>query len=617
MSRLRGAGSVSGVNAFKGPGADMSTSGSWSMVDPPTPIKEGTSRPARTVHLAFSTAASEAAVEQAQGLVGRASSSSLLPSAAQTASLMEEVHPERVDNAALLSLVQDINPDAVYIGSARSPKSANTLYALLETLLSSPHSPKLMLAEPSAVRTLSTNQASALHELAETHSIHLSLPIRWGSLWSTTIDETLFGLELLTDMQPEQAQADDEADETMEKFDISLSNIPTGLSGDVAELEALRKQVKELQEQVRVKDGRIEELLRHKEQSEPKAGESLLTPNAAEDPSTTPHTPATPAFSTPLAQPPPASPAQTLPPSSSQTLLCALASPSAAPTTPSRTPTGLGASAPISPASPSTSKGTSKVISSLTAELAETKQLLEATRSALSSTRLQSATYQAAAEEMRSTLSRARLENDSSITILARKDRQISEALERARKAEGEAKELGRASREWGTRVREVEEELGKERIKRSRAEQAYDSLSSEWKGVRERLLGEVKELKDQHREKLEELKEEYKKINQLKEKLREEWSGYGGAGAVGEGGGDGGGPRKLLSEIKEVNSKMEDYLRREVAPLMEGLKEMERRENVEIVDRLKVLTDELTRIKTLMRRGEITSSDQVPPSPL
>ena len=65
------------------------------------------------------------------------------------------------------------------------------------------------------------------------------------------------------------------------------------------------------------------------------------------------------------------------------------------------------------------------------------------------------------------------------------------------------------------------------------------------------------------------------------------------------------------------MNSRMEDYLKREVAPLMDGLREMERRENVEIVDRLKVLTDELTRIKTLMRRGDVTSSDQVPPSPL
>ncbi len=54
--------------------------------------------------------------------------------------------------------------------------------------------------------------------------------------------------------------------------------------------------------------------------------------------------------------------------------------------------------------------------------------------------------------------------------------------------------------------------------MKRSRAEQNYDALASEWKTVRLRLIDEVKELKQSHAEQLKELAEEYKKVLTFKD---------------------------------------------------------------------------------------------------
>ncbi len=266
---------------------------------------------------------------------------------------------------------------------------------------------------------------------------------------------------------------------------------------------------------------------------------------------------------------------------------------------------------PPHPLFPSASSG--KVIAALTSELSETKSLLESTRAALTTVRTQSAAYQAAADEMRSTLSRARLENDSSVTILARKDRQISEALERARKAETESKELGRASREWGTRIREVEEELGKERMKRSRAEQAYEMLGNEWKTARGRLVEEVRVLKEEHKQAVDGLAGEYQKVLVFKDRLKQESALL----ATDAPEGDVVPPTLLVSQLTSLNDQMQTFIQAQMQPLLARLKTFEARENAEVVDRLQVLTDELTRIKTLMRRGDVTSAAQVGPSPL
>ena len=575
-------------------------------------------------------------------------------------------------------MLQAVQPEAVYIGSAQATPSGEALRPYLETVLSSSSSTKLVLLEPTAVRQLTPAQASTLSELAHSSGITLHLPVRWASLWSTSIEETLLGLDLIHDLAEEQAATttavNGDPDVSVDKsFDVSMSNIPTGLSGKdlngLAELESIKAQVEQLKRELGNRDKRIAQLTKEAEEQRRVAKEEAAksvpataepttpdrttraTPAAVEtapgpthlkpstdlsDASRTPASTLRTPTATSSAAAPVGSPALPLPSASQHlTSLTQPSTPSArkpatatasalapaasiiSPSTPSRT-------APLSPSSsPNSARSTGKVIAALTAELAETKTLLDATRAALSTARTQSAQFQAAAEEMRSTLSRARLENDSSVTILARKDRQIAEALERARKAESEAKELGRASREWGTRVREVEDELGKERIKRSRAEQAYEALSGEWKTARERLSNEVAELRESHKASVADLAQEYRKVLQFKERLKAEWAGYApepNGSEEPDAREDGvviAGPQRLVMEITQLNERMQAYLDKEVQPLLAGLRQLERRENADIVEKLSYLTDELTRIKTLMRRGDITSAAQVGPSPL
>lgn len=651
MSRLRGTGgSVSGAGVFSPPnsaganGAQMSNSGSWSIVDPPTPIKEHPNqaedsgcKPARTtVHLALTQQATKSAIDNAEGLVSR--SSLLASSAAEPQGIVEELHTERLDTKALVELANQLKPEAIFFGSAH--KDSTQPY--IEALLSNPPALlKLLLLDPALVRTLTPTTASTLHDTARSKNVSLPLPIRWSSLWTPNIEETLLGLELLHDVQQEQSPAavngNGDPDVSVEKsFDISMSNIPTGLSGrnlnELAEFEALKGEVERLKAELAAKDAKISQLNKQVEEErmskvEPKTPDRTRT-TALLSPSPAAPVPAqeitSPSIRTPTAAPTSnTTPAELAIPTTAQPLANItqpritpqLGAPVTitSPSTPATTlGTGLSLSSPSQTRSPS---GTGKVISDLTSELNELKTVLTATRTALSTSKTQAAQFQAQAEEMRSTLSRARLENDSSITILARKDRQISEALERARKAETEAKELGRASREWGTRVREVEEELGKERIKRARAEQSYEALSGEWKGVRDRLVGEVKELREEHKKSLEELSEEYRKLLGFKNRLRDEFGlspTTDGAGAEGEVGMQG--PKKLVQELKQLNQDMQTYLTQQIDPLLERQKELEKRENEEIVDRLKYLTDELNRYKTLMRRGEVRDASQVPP---
>ncbi|GAC98852.1 hypothetical protein PHSY_006447 [Pseudozyma hubeiensis SY62] len=689
MSRLRAAGgSVSGAHVFQPPSTAMTTSGSWSIVEPPAHIKElpDVRGPTRTVHLAFTTCADENAVVQANGLVGRASS--LLPpspTSVQTVS-NETVHSTRLDVAGLASLVSTTNVEAIYIGSARSTSGKEAMRPYLDALLAPASTTlKLVIFEPTVVRQLTPEDASALYDAAQRRNIALLLPTRWTSLWTTSVEETLLGLEILQDLHEERDQgqeasgsstANGDADVSVDKsFDVSMSNIPTGLSGEglgqAAELGTLRTQIEQLKRDLASRERRNLELAKHIEQQDKElqehktkteALESRLKPvsSALAEPTTpsrsaaaasqavTPDTqtqsgavPVRDAAAitdrTPSSQlnPTPAthlasgsSPSPSLPvPSTSQQLAAAIASPSD--TTSAATDPSLAPAAPITPdlsspsrlpvsphsptASPNSSRSSSKVIASLTNELSETKALLEATRVALNTVRTQSASYQAAADEMRSTLSRARLENDSSVTILARKDRQVSEALERARKAEGEAKELGRASREWGTRIREVEEELGKERMKRSRAEQQYETLGSEWKVARSRLIEEVRQLREEHRKAVDGLKDEYAKVLVFKQDLVKESSllttSSEGDTVVA--------PTKLISQLSQLNDQMTSYINSQLQPLLTQLTKFEKRENTEVIQKLQYLTDELTRIKTLMRRGDITDAKQVPPGPL
>jgi len=194
-------------------------------------------------------------------------------------------------------------------------------------------------------------------------------------------------------------------------------------------------------------------------------------------------------------------------------------------------------------------------------------------------------------------LARARLENESSTGMISRKDRQTAEAVERARKAEAESKELGRASREWGTRVREVEEELGELRRKNGKTEREYEIVASCWKSERGKMMEEVRKI----REEVKKVRaEEIEEVKKLKEGLLEAQRKWRGLDVEKEKEGLG----NLLSELEKNRERAVSVLGKEIEPLMSRMESNDKitQEQEKVV---REVEGELRRIKTLMRRAE------------
>lgn len=182
---------------------------------------------------------------------------------------------------------------------------------------------------------------------------------------------------------------------------------------------------------------------------------------------------------------------------------------------------------PSSQSGGQTTKGSSKVIESLTNELNAARSALDDTKAQLRTCQRTVTTLQRSLDETRDALGRSRAENEASGQMLSRKDRQHQEVLERARKAEADAKELGKSSREWGARVRKIEAELGEERVTKQRAEMQYEAISHSWKQIREAWEKEMKELRMTHgetakrnREALSEMRSRYKQVDEEGEKV-------------------------------------------------------------------------------------------------
>ncbi|KDN53560.1 hypothetical protein K437DRAFT_265623 [Tilletiaria anomala UBC 951] len=239
--------------------------------------------------------------------------------------------------------------------------------------------------------------------------------------------------------------------------------------------------------------------------------------------------------------------------------------------------------------------GSGKVISALTAELQSTKNLLDNARSALRASQRSTSAAQRGLEDTKEALGRSRQENENMSRMLERKDRQLAEALERARKAESESKDLGRQSREWGTRVREVESELGEVRREKAKDEAQYEAIRSAWDSTREMWRKELQELREQVAKRDEERQQH---VDQMKSKLDQmdalyqlrvnDTSDIEGA----------------VSQLKLETDKAAALVRQQVEPLAKQadfIEQEERRmgETVDMVHR------ELKRILRLARAGD------------
>lgn len=259
-----------------------------------------------------------------------------------------------------------------------------------------------------------------------------------------------------------------------------------------------------------------------------------------------------------------------------------------------RLATTAGLSSPISPipSSQASGKGTGKVIESLTNELHTAKAALDATKTQLRAVQRNVTSLQRSLDETRETLGRSRTENEKASQMMSRKERQVQEVLERARKAETEAKELGKSSREWGARVRHIEAQLGEERIHKQRAEMQYEALSTTWKQIREAWEKEMDELRESQGDAVRRNREETQRILSKFQAAQQEWAGRQEAGeALGS----------VVVQLERERKKAAEAVEAPVKEMMASLNECEAhasRQDAAVQE----VQDELKRILRLMR---------------
>lgn len=243
----------------------------------------------------------------------------------------------------------------------------------------------------------------------------------------------------------------------------------------------------------------------------------------------------------------------------------------------------------------STSGGhTGQVISHLTSELAAARSALDATKAKLATTQRNLASVTKSYESARDNLYHSRIDNDRQVTASARKDRQYAEVLERARKAETEAKELGRSSREWGTRVRQVESELGDVRRQQAKADAGYEAITSAWKRTREHWEAEVRGLRKQLEDVITEHREKARSALAKFEVVEHEWKGREGERK---------GLEAVLEGLKQERAKARVEVVKMVDDLVARLEQHEKARTSQ-ESRVQEVHGELTRILRLMRDG-------------
>jgi hypothetical protein len=252
-------------------------------------------------------------------------------------------------------------------------------------------------------------------------------------------------------------------------------------------------------------------------------------------------------------------------------------------------PASNGLASPISPAG---GRGTGKVIESLTTELSLARTALDDARVQLRTRQTSISSLQRSLDETRETLGRSRTENERLGQMMNRKERQIQEALERARKAEVESKELGKSSREWGARVRKIEAELGEERILKQRAEVQYEAISSNWKQIREAWEKEMIELRESQGDAVKRNRDEVKLMLSKFKAAEESWKGIEEEGKV---------LRGIVQELEQERNRAMIFIQGPVSDLVAQLKEHESHTKGQD-SAVQAVQDELQRILRLMR---------------
>lgn len=235
-----------------------------------------------------------------------------------------------------------------------------------------------------------------------------------------------------------------------------------------------------------------------------------------------------------------------------------------------------------------------RVIGQLNFELETTRGQHEVTKQKLEAAHRTYGQLQRTCETLRDSVTQAKQETDRQAAAVKRKERLHDAAVERARKAEAESKELGRASREWGTRVRQVEAELGDVRRQCAKAEAGYEAITSAWKNRRQHWEKEVGELRKQLQDVIKEHRDQARVALQKFEAVEQEWKGREGQ-------------RQGLEAVLEGLRQERLKAKAEVVKVADDLTHrltLHEKARIGQEDEVQEVRDELTRIKRLMRAG-------------
>ncbi|KAL9935250.1 hypothetical protein V8E36_005598 [Tilletia maclaganii] len=262
-----------------------------------------------------------------------------------------------------------------------------------------------------------------------------------------------------------------------------------------------------------------------------------------------------------------------------------------------------------------------KIIQALSTELDAVRAALETTTSQLALAQKSILALERERDTLRESVHRSRTESDTLASQLQRKDRSVTDALERARRAEAESRERGRQGREWGARVRAVEDELGVERRERARAEAAYEAVAIEWKRTREGWKTELGQVKSdwesaqaRDRAEMESLRARVAEVSLMGQAMAAGTGGDGSTGSDKKADQDSLAPfRRVLQGLETERIKMETWAQTHIDTLVAQLETEQAQRAVVEAGLLEVRRD-LARMMRLARAG--LKEEPATPSP-
>ncbi|KDR80838.1 hypothetical protein GALMADRAFT_241310 [Galerina marginata CBS 339.88] len=253
--------------------------------------------------------------------------------------------------------------------------------------------------------------------------------------------------------------------------------------------------------------------------------------------------------------------------------------------------------------------GTTKVLADLQTGVVNARNALENTKQQLRLSQRSVAQLTRQTEDLKEGRERLRLENEGLNNVVARKERLLQEVLERARKAEAEAAALkAQLKTETSTSkktIREMESALSESTALSQKSEREYITLRDGLKGMSESWKQDTDRLREEMRKREEKLQNEAQRVGKMYRELVEQVQKANESREE---------VKKLKEEDRKKTEEVESYWTKEIEA-MKGEVESEGRNTDEANRIAKHLSEELARLRRLMRAAGRRTSEDTPSS--